>query len=68
MKIVVGHKVLNLEELTTVATFDGGHSQVIVDSQLYAELGKTAPTQQGERKPFTGPKDSEEKEIVLSKS
>lgn len=37
MKVVIGHKVLNFEELTYVA-FLGSQTEVVVDSQLYAEL------------------------------
>lgn len=43
MKIVIGHKVLNLEELTNVACLGKDLAEVIVDSQLYAELAAQAP-------------------------
>ena len=43
MKIVIGHKVLNLEELTNVACLSKDLAEVIVDSQLYAELAQQAP-------------------------
>ncbi len=43
MKIVIGHKVLNLEELTNVAYLGKDLAEVIVDSQLYAELATAAP-------------------------
>ena len=42
MKVVIGHKVLNLEELTNVS-FLGGDAEVVIDSQLYAELATQAP-------------------------
>eukprot|EP00352_Strombidinopsis_acuminata_P009398 CAMPEP_0176353742 /NCGR_PEP_ID=MMETSP0126-20121128/12024_1 /TAXON_ID=141414 ORGANISM="Strombidinopsis acuminatum, Strain SPMC142" /NCGR_SAMPLE_ID=MMETSP0126 /ASSEMBLY_ACC=CAM_ASM_000229 /LENGTH=67 /DNA_ID=CAMNT_0017705547 /DNA_START=15 /DNA_END=218 /DNA_ORIENTATION=+ len=38
MKIVVGHKVVNLEELFNVSCLPAGQTEVIVDSQLNAEL------------------------------
>ena len=66
MKIVVGHKVLNLEELTNVACFDGGMSEVIVDSQLYADLS-TAPPQQAEKPSLKPLQDLEGKTIELTK-
>jgi len=43
MKIVIGHKVLNLEELTNVAFLGKDLAEVVVDSQLYAELATQAP-------------------------
>ena len=48
MKIAVGHKILNLEELFTIATYSGSDAnkiqvELVVDSQVYAELSKTAP-------------------------
>lgn len=43
MKIVIGHKVLNLEELTYVASLGKDLAEVIIDSQLYAELATQAP-------------------------
>ena len=43
MKIVIGHKVLNLEEITNVANLGVDLAEVIVDSQLYAELATQAP-------------------------
>lgn len=42
MKIVIGHKVLNLEELSNVAYLGRDLAEVIVDSQLYAELSTAA--------------------------
>lgn len=44
MKIVVGHKVVNLEELTYVASLGKDLAEVIVDSQLYADLSTAAPS------------------------
>ena len=43
-KIVIGHKVLNLDELCRVSFLDGEMAEVIVDSQLYADLNKQDPT------------------------
>lgn len=43
-KIVIGHKVLNLDELCRVSFLDGQLAEVIVDSQLYADLNKQDPT------------------------
>lgn len=43
MKIVIGHKVLNLEELTCVAYLGKDLAEVVVDSQLYADLDTKAP-------------------------
>lgn len=43
MKIVVGHKVLNLEELFNVSCLGSTQTEVVVDSQLYADLNKQAP-------------------------
>ena len=43
MKVVVGQKILNLEELFTIASAAGRQgvsAEVTVDSQIYAELGK----------------------------
>ena len=41
-KIVIGHKILNLEELFTISTYDstqpGLKVEVVVDSQLYSDL------------------------------
>jgi len=40
-KVVIGHKVLNLEELYNVSCLGSAHQvEVVVDSQLYAELSK----------------------------
>ena len=40
-KVVIGHKVLNLEELYNVSCLGSAHQvEVVVDSQLYAELNK----------------------------
>ena len=42
--IVVGHKIINLEELYTISTYDsttsGQRIEVAVDSPLYSELNK----------------------------
>ena len=46
-KIVIGHKVLNLDELCRVSFLDGQLAEVIVDSQLYADLNKQDPTKVG---------------------
>ena len=43
MKITIGHKVLNLEELFNVAYLGCEQVEVVVDSQLYAELSTDAP-------------------------
>ena len=43
MKVVIGHKVLNLEELTNVACLGKDLAEVVVDSQLYADLAAQAP-------------------------
>ena len=43
MKITVGQKVLNLEELFLISTYSAAASsqiEVVVDSQIYAELDK----------------------------
>lgn len=42
MKIVIGHKVLNLEELSNVSYLGKDLAEVIVDSQLYADLSTAA--------------------------
>jgi len=42
MKIVIGHKDLNLEELYTVANL-AGHAEVVVDSVTNAEFAATIP-------------------------
>ena len=45
MKIVVGQKILNLEELFNIATYTKSLTsplEVIVDSQIFADLGKIA--------------------------
>jgi hypothetical protein len=44
MKIVIGHKVLNLEELTYVAFLGKDLAEVVIDSQLYAELSTANPS------------------------
>ena len=44
MKIVIGHKVLNLEELASVACLGKDLAEVVVDSQLYADLSTAAPS------------------------
>lgn len=42
-KIVVGHKSLNLEELYNVSCVGSVHGiEVVVDSQIYAELNTLA--------------------------
>ena len=42
--IVIGHKIINLEELYTISTYDsdtsGQRMEVAVDSPLYSELNK----------------------------
>ena len=68
MKIVVGHKVLNLEELTTIASYDCGLSEVVVDSQLSAELSTAAAADKGDRKPFESGKDLEGTPIIMTKA
>ena len=50
-KIVIGHKVLNLEELTMVAYLGRDLAEVVVDSQLYAELA-TQPAQKSAEPQF----------------
>jgi hypothetical protein len=42
MKIVIGHKTLNLEELFSIATFPA-LAEVVVDSPTYIELNPQAP-------------------------
>jgi len=42
MKIVIGHKNLNLEELFSCA-FLPGHAEIIVDSVTNAEFAATIP-------------------------
>ena len=53
MKIVIGHKVVNLEELTYVANLGVDLAEVVVDSQLYADLAKQAPPKTIESPQFT---------------
>lgn len=43
MKITIGHKVLNLEELFNVAYLGSEQAEVVIDSQLSAELSTEAP-------------------------
>jgi hypothetical protein len=43
MKIPIGHKVLNLEELYQISCLGADQAQVVIDSQLYAELSTAAP-------------------------
>lgn len=45
MKIVIGHKILNLEELYQISqiTDSGPLAEVVVDSQIRAELSKADP-------------------------
>ena len=38
MKVAVGHKIINLEELYQISK----NAEVVVDAQIYAELNKTA--------------------------
>lgn len=43
MKIVVGQKVINLEELFTISQYSknlASSVEVVVDSQIFADLGK----------------------------
>jgi len=57
MKVVIGHKVLNLEELYTVGYLHQSETapvEVVVDSQIYAELSKQPPKEQ----PADYPKDA----------
>ena len=55
--IVIGHKILNLEELFTIATYDstqpGQRIEVAVDSPLYSELNKQEPKEKALVKDFT---------------
>ena len=51
MKVVIGHKVLNLEELYNVSYLDFNKAEVVVDNQLHAELSTAAAS--GNPKPFT---------------
>jgi hypothetical protein len=67
MKIVVGHKVLNIEEITNIGFFDKGFSEVVVDSQLYAELSTAASAQQDQKVVFKPQGDSEGTLIQLTK-
>ncbi len=39
MKVIVGHKILNLEEILQVALYPN-LSEVVVDNQIYNELSK----------------------------
>ena len=43
MKITVGHKVLNLEELFQIAAIGAPQAEVAIDAQLYAELSTAPP-------------------------
>jgi len=43
MKIQIGHKVLNLEELYQVSYLGATQVEVVIDAMLYAELNTTAP-------------------------
>ena len=43
MKITVGHKVINLEELFQIAFLGAPQAELAIDAQLYAELSTTAP-------------------------
>lgn len=67
MKIVVGNKV-DLEELTLVAYFDKDLAEVVVDSQLYAELA-TANAAKTVETSFNPVVDGQEasKPLLLSK-
>lgn len=51
MKIPIGHKVLNLEELYQVAYLGSSQVEVVVDNQLAAELS-TAASKDKTMKPF----------------
>ena len=42
MKIVIGHKNLNLEELYQIA-YHPSHAEVVVDSVINAEFAATIP-------------------------
>ena len=41
MKIVVGQKILNLEELYNISCYKTTPNEVVVDSAIYSEIGKT---------------------------
>ena len=58
MKIQIGHKVLNLEELYLVSYLGAPQAELVIDSQLYAELS-TAAAKDKETKPFEALKDGE---------
>lgn len=64
MKIVIGHKVLNLEELTNVAYLGKDLAEVIVDSQLYSDLS-TQPLQKAATPQFKPITDDSESNLVL---
>ena len=38
MKVVIGHKIINLEELFQISR----GAEVVIDAQIYADLNKTA--------------------------
>ena len=66
MKIVIGHKVLNLEELTDVAYLGRDLAEVVVDSQLYADLATAAPAKCAEPT-FSSLVDESNATILLSR-
>ena len=41
MKIVIGQKILNLEELFNISNF-ADNTEVVVDSPIFAELNKNS--------------------------
>jgi hypothetical protein len=43
MKIVIGHKTLNLEELYTLAALGPQHAELVVDSVTNAEFAASVP-------------------------
>ena len=45
MKIVVGQKILNLEELFNISNF-ADNAEVIIDSQIFADLNKNSEKEQ----------------------
>lgn len=66
MKIVIGHKVLNLEELTYVSCLGKDLAEVIVDSQLYAELATQAPAKTVDAAQFNPIVDDQTTNSVLT--
>ena len=55
MKIVIGHKNLNLEELFNVSCLPS-QSEVVIDSQIYAELNPQSSQSQPKDSPELPPK------------